>query len=70
MPLLGVLFLPLNNMVYYLYALSILFLSFLGGIAAKTGGSVVYKAIGRVVFWGSLAMGLTALVGRFFGVSV
>ena len=70
MPLLGVLFLPLNNMVYYLYALSIVFLSFLGGIAAKTGGSVVYKAIGRVVFWGSLAMGLTALVGRFFGVSV
>jgi VIT1/CCC1 family predicted Fe2+/Mn2+ transporter len=70
MPLLGVLFLPINNIVYYLYALSILFLSFLGGIAAKTGGSNVYRAILRVVFWGSLAMGLTALVGWLFGVNV
>jgi VIT1/CCC1 family predicted Fe2+/Mn2+ transporter len=70
MPLLGVLFLPINNLVYYLYALSILFLSFLGGIAAKTGGSNVYRAILRVVFWGSLAMGLTALVGWLFGVNV
>ena len=70
MPLLGVLFLPINNIVYYLYALSILFLSFLGGIAAKTGGSNVFRAILRVVFWGSLAMGLTALVGWLFGVNV
>jgi VIT1/CCC1 family predicted Fe2+/Mn2+ transporter len=70
MPLLVVLFLPMNNIVYYLYALSILFLSFLGGIAAKTGGSNVSKAILRVVFWGSLAMGLTALVGWIFGVNV
>ncbi len=70
MPLLGVLFLPMNNIVYYLYALAILFLSFLGGIAAKTGGSNVFRAILRVVFWGSLAMGLTALVGRLFGVNV
>ena len=70
MPLLGVLFLPMNNIVYYLYALAILFLSFLGGIAAKTGGSNVFRAILRVVFWGSLAMGLTALVGWLFGVNV
>jgi len=70
LPLLGVLFLPQNNMVFYLYALSILFLSFLGAIAAKTGGSNVFKAILRVVFWGTLAMGLTALVGRMFGVAV
>ena len=70
MPLLGVLFLPMNNIVYYLYALAILFLSFFGGIAAKTGGSNVFRAILRVVFWGSLAMGLTALVGRLFGVNV
>ena len=70
MPLFGVLFLPMTNMVFYLYGLSILFLSFMGGVAAKTGGSNIGKAVLRVVFWGTLAMGLTALVGRFFGVNV
>lgn len=66
-PLLGVLFLPLPNLTYFLYGLSILLLSLLGAIAAKTGGSHVLKAILRVTFWGSAAMALTAVVGYFFG---
>lgn len=70
MPLLGALFLPVQNMEYYLYGLSILFLSVLGAIAAKTGGSGVMKAVGRITFWGTAAMGLTALVGYLFGVKV
>lgn len=70
MPLLGALFLPVHNLEYYLYGLSILFLCLLGAVAAKTGGSSVGKAIIRVTFWGTIAMGLTALVGHFSGVQL
>jgi VIT1/CCC1 family predicted Fe2+/Mn2+ transporter len=69
LPLLVTLFLPLKNMEYYLYAFAILFLVILGAIAAKAGGSGISKAIVRITFWGTAAMGLTALVGYLFGVS-
>lgn len=70
LPLLVTLFLPLNNMEYYLYGFAIVFLTVLGAVAAKTGGSSVTKAIVRITFWGTAAMGLTALVGYLFGVSL
>ena len=70
LPLLVSLFLPLVNMEYYLYGFAIFFLIILGALAAKTGGSSIIKAIIRITFWGTIAMGLTALVGYFFGVSV
>jgi VIT1/CCC1 family predicted Fe2+/Mn2+ transporter len=70
LPLLVVLFSPVNIMEYTLYAFSIVFLIILGIIAAKTGGSSIKKAIVRISIWGTLAMGLTALVGYLFGVKV
>ena len=70
LPLMVALFLPLNNIVYYLYGFAILFLILLGGLAAKTGGSSVGRAIIRITFWGTVAMGLTALVGSLFNVNV
>ena len=70
LPLLVVLFLPLDYLEYFLYGFSILFLASLGALAAKTGGSTILKAVVRITFWGTIAMGLTALVGTFFGVSV
>lgn len=70
MPLLGVLFLPVQKMEFYLYGISILFLSILGAVAAKAGGSNTKKAIIRVTFWGTIAMVLTALVGYLFGVKL
>ncbi len=70
LPLLVVLFTPLNNMEYLLYGFSILFLIVLGSIAAKAGGSSIKKAVIRITFWGTIAMGLTALVGTLFGVNV
>lgn len=70
LPFLVTLFLPVETMEYWLYALAILFLAFLGALAAKTGGSSVLKAVLRVTFWGTIAMVLTALVGRFFGVNL
>ncbi|MCB0666768.1 MAG: VIT family protein [Saprospiraceae bacterium] len=70
LPLLVTFFFPFAHLVYYLYAAAILFLILLGVIAAKTGGSSVSKAIIRITFWGTIAMGLTALVGHLFGVTL
>lgn len=39
----------------------------LGGTAAYAGGASVARGAIRVAFWGALAMGLTAVVGKIFG---
>lgn len=70
LPLLVVLFLPLAGLPYFLYGFSILFLIVLGALSAKAGGASMTKAMIRVTFWGTIAMGLTALVGYIFGVSL
>lgn len=70
LPLLVTLLIPLHYMQYSLYVFSILFLGILGSMAAKTGGSPMRKAILRITIWGTLAMGLSALVGYLFGVHV
>jgi len=70
LPFLVTLFLPLNHMEYTLYVFTILFLAILGALAAKTGGSSIWKAVVRITFWGTVAMGLTAFVGYLFGVNL
>ena len=70
LPFLVTLFLPLHSMTYSLYGFAIFFLIILGGLSAKTGGSNVPKAMIRITFWGTVAMGLTALVGYLFNVTV
>ncbi len=70
LPFLVTLFLPLKSMEYSLYGFALFFLIILGALAAKTGGSNIGKAILRISFWGTVAMGLTALVGYMFNVNV
>jgi VIT1/CCC1 family predicted Fe2+/Mn2+ transporter len=70
LPLIVTLLAPVNAMVYALYISTIVFLIILGALSARTGGSSVSKAVVRITLWGTLAMGLSALVGYFFGVSV
>jgi len=70
LPLLVALFLPLQHLEYYLYASALLFLIILGAVAAKTGGSSIKSAVIRITFWGTVAMGLTALVGYLFNVNM
>jgi VIT1/CCC1 family predicted Fe2+/Mn2+ transporter len=70
LPLLVVLFAPVKTTEYWLYGFTIVFLIILGMIAAKTGGSSIPKAVLRIAIWGSIAMGLSALVGYLFGVRV
>jgi vacuolar iron transporter family protein len=70
MPFFVSLFAPINHMIIYLYSFSIVFLAMSGIIAAKTGGSNVAKGIIRICFWGTIAMGTTAIVGHLFGVKI
>jgi VIT1/CCC1 family predicted Fe2+/Mn2+ transporter len=70
MPFLVTLWLPMKIMEYTLYGFAIFFLIILGSLAARTGGSSVTRAIIRISFWGTVAMGLTALVGYLFNVTV
>ncbi len=45
-------------------------LGILGALAAIVGGAPPLRAACRVCFWGMLAMGLTAVVGKIFGVAL
>jgi VIT1/CCC1 family predicted Fe2+/Mn2+ transporter len=51
-------------------ATSLVFLALLGGLAARVGGADVSRGAMRVMFWGALAMALTAGVGALFGTVV
>jgi len=46
---------------------SVVLLGVLGGVAAGMGGAPLGRGALRVMFWGALAMGCSALVGRLFG---
>jgi VIT1/CCC1 family predicted Fe2+/Mn2+ transporter len=70
LPFLVTLFVPLKSMEYSLYGFALFFLIILGALSAKAGGSSIKKAVSRITFWGTVAMGLTALVGHIFNVSV
>jgi len=70
LPVLAALFIPVKPMIYWQYALATLFLVILGAVAAKAGGSSVKKAVLRISFWGTVAMGVTAFIGHLFGVSM
>lgn len=60
----------LSAMVYLQYSFGIVFLIILGSVAARAGGSNILRAVIRVTFWGTAAMGLTALIGYLFGVNM
>ena len=60
---------PLPQLIILVALFSLVFLSLLGGIAARTGGAPILNASVRVTFWGALAMALTAAVGHLFGIA-
>jgi VIT1/CCC1 family predicted Fe2+/Mn2+ transporter len=69
-PLLAALLAPLDYVVPIVAIASLLYLAMLGALGARTGGAGVGRAVFRVVFWGAVAMGVTAAVGRLFGAAV
>jgi len=66
-PLVIVLLLSQARLVPGVAAASLLCLGTLGWLAARTGGAPPVIGVVRVVFWGALAMGITASIGALFG---
>jgi len=67
MPLLVTAIAPAAWLIPLVSGSSLVFLAFLGGLAAGAGGAGVTVGAIRVTFWGALAMALTAGVGALFG---
>ncbi len=67
LPLLFVLLVPVTALVWMVSGSSLLILALLGYLAAVAGGAPVWNSIGRVTFWGALAMAVTAGIGAIFG---
>ena len=70
LPLILAALLPISLIAIGQAAGSILFLALLGTIGAIAGGARPWKPVARVVFWGALAMALTAWIGSLVGASV
>jgi VIT1/CCC1 family predicted Fe2+/Mn2+ transporter len=51
-------------------ASSLVMLAVLGGVAAHQGRAPIVRGAIRVIFWGAVAMGVTALIGKVFGARV
>jgi len=66
-PLLLVMLVPFAWLTPAVAGSSLVLLVALGGFGAALGGAAVARGAARVVFWGAIAMGCTALVGRLFG---
>jgi VIT1/CCC1 family predicted Fe2+/Mn2+ transporter len=67
-PLLMVVVSPTNVLVPILSAASRGFLPLLGAFGAKAGGANILRSTIRVTFWGALVLGITAGIGKLFGI--
>ena len=70
MPLLAVMLSPANRITPIVSLSSLIYLAALGAIGARAGGAGVLKPTIRVVFWGALAMAVTAGIGLLIGKAV
>jgi VIT1/CCC1 family predicted Fe2+/Mn2+ transporter len=69
-PLLIALLAPSRLIVPAVAAVSLVALGTLGAIGARAGGADIGRATARVLFWGALAMAVTAGIGRLAGAVV
>ncbi len=66
-PLLLALWWPAASLTPALVVSTLALLVLLGTTAARLGGAPILPGAIRVTFWGAVALGVTALVGRLFG---
>jgi vacuolar iron transporter family protein len=66
-PLLTAILVAEAKLIPLVATISIGFLAVLGALAAWAGGASIIKGAVRVLFWGVIAMGLTAVVGALLG---
>ena len=69
-PIAAALLAPSGWVAEFSSATALVTLVILGGTAAYAGSASIARGAMRVAFWGALAMGLTAGVGRLFGTAV
>ncbi len=69
-PLIVAALVPLGILIPVVAGASLVVLAALGALAARTGGANAVRGAVRVVFWSTLAMALTAGVGKLFGTRV
>ncbi len=69
-PIATVLLAPANWIAETSTTIALITLFILGGTAAYAGGAPMIKGAIRVSFWGAIAIGLTAGVGRLFGANL
>ncbi|HKQ97598.1 MAG TPA: VIT family protein [Candidatus Polarisedimenticolia bacterium] len=67
LPLLMAIGIPVARLAPSVVGGTLVLLALLGATAARLGGAPIGRAAARVLFWGALAMGGTAVVGRLFG---
>lgn len=58
-----------TNLSLAITAVTLVLLALLGALAGWLGGAPMGKGALRVLFWGAMAMGATALIGHGFGVA-
>ncbi len=66
-PLLLAIFAPLAHIVPVITCGTLVALAALGALGAHAGGANLWKGALRVAFWGAVAMGITALIGKLVG---
>lgn len=59
---------PSNLTIPVVSATSLVFLAALGAAGARAGGAELARPVGRVVFWGAVALAVTAGIGKVFGI--
>jgi VIT1/CCC1 family predicted Fe2+/Mn2+ transporter len=69
-PVLFAALLPVGPLTPTIVTVTLVLLVALGSVAARLGGASMVRGAVRVAFWGAVAMGVTALVGRLFGAKV
>jgi vacuolar iron transporter family protein len=67
LPLIALGLAPASAMAPVVALTTLVLLAVLGAIGARAGGAKMLTGAARVLFWGALAMGLTAAVGSLFG---
>ncbi|HQT46601.1 MAG: hypothetical protein B7X08_04110 [Acidocella sp. 20-63-7] len=58
---------PLSTLVPAVSAAALIFLATLGALSARAGGAPIWRSTIRVLFFGALAMAVTASIGLIFG---
>ena len=67
LPVITILVAPEGRLISVVSIVSLLCLAALGATAARAGGAPATTGAVRVAFWGTLALAVTAAVGRLFG---